>query len=257
MVTPELSIVFPAYNEANRLPRTLEQVFDWSSRSGRSVEILVVDDGSTDAMLSALEPFSSAHDNLRIVSYSPNRGKGFALRTGIREARGTFVLMSDADLSTPIEDVESLFARMLEDDLDICIGSRALPDSEVVVPQAKLRQLSGKMYNRLLRAFLLDGFQDTQCGFKLFRRASILPMLDVLRIDRFGFDVEILFVARLWGLSIAEVPVRWYNSADSRVSFTRDATRMFFEIFQIRLNHRRGLYKKPPGLDSIIHSASA
>ncbi len=233
-VPPALSIVFPAFNEARRLPDSLERTFAWleSRRSGLQAEVLVVDDGSTDGTADRVRARFGSRPELRLLSYGGNRGKGFAVRHGILAASGERVLMTDADLSTPIEELERLEQTMEEEGLDIAIGSRAL--GEVVVAQRGVRSFAGKIYNRIMRAILLLPFHDTQCGFKLLRRERCLPVVRSVRIDRVSVDVELLFLARRSGLRAAEIPVRWYNSPESKVSFVRDASRMFFDVLRIR-----------------------
>lgn len=240
-MTPDLSIVFPAYNEARRLPSSLEKTFEFISSSGRSAEVVVVDDGSSDTMVEVIQSQFGHRSDLRIVSYHPNRGKGWAVKTGVLESRGRRVLMSDADLSTPLTDLPVL-ERAMDNGADLVIGSRAVAGSQVVVAQNVLRQLGGKVFNRLLRTFLLKGLHDTQCGFKLFNREKVGPVFEQMTIERFGFDIEMLFLADRQGLKIAEVPVSWYNSEDTKVNFARDSSQMFIDIFRVRLNDIKGVY---------------
>ena len=240
-MTPDLSIVFPAYNEARRLPASLEKAFEFISSTGRSAEVVVVDDGSSDDMVEVIRAQFGGRPDLRIVSYHPNRGKGWAVKTGVLESKGRLVLMSDADLSTPLTDLPVL-ERAMDAGADLVIGSRAVAGSQVVVAQKPLRQLGGKVFNRLLRTFLLKGLHDTQCGFKLFNRQKVQPVFEQMTIERFGFDIEMLFLADRQGLKIAEVPVSWYNSEDTKVNFARDSSQMFIDIFRVRLNDMKGVY---------------
>jgi len=236
---PPLSIVFPAYNEARRLPPTLRKVEAWLGAKGLAAEVIVVDDGSRDGTGDLVR---REFPRVKVIDYGGNRGKGFAVRTGLLASTGERVLMSDSDLSTPVEELESLGRAMDEQGLDIAMGSRAL--GQVMVAQRGVRSFAGKIYNRIVRLILPLPFQDTQCGFKLFRRERCRPVFEAMRVDRFSFDVEMLFLARRLGLKAAEVPVRWFNDEETKVSFLRDATRMFSDVLRIRWWALRGLYPK-------------
>lgn len=227
-----LSIVIPAYNEARRLPASLRKVFAFLDARKIDAEVLVVDDGSRDETAKVALAEFGARRGFRVLDYGGNRGKGYAVRHGFLAATGDLVLMSDADLSTPIEELDKLTAALFDQGLDIAMGSRAF--GTVVVAQRGIRSFSGKAFNRIMRAFLLLPFRDTQCGFKLFRRERCRPVFEAMRIERFSFDVEILFLAARAGLHAAEIPVAWYNDAESKVSFLRDATRMFTDVMRIR-----------------------
>jgi glycosyltransferase involved in cell wall biosynthesis len=229
---PALSIVFPAYNEARRLPATLEKVYAWLDARKIAAEVLVVDDGSKDGTAEIATGRFGARPGFRVLSYGGNRGKGYAVRHGFLAATGDRVLMSDSDLSTPIEELDHLAAAMDAKKLDIAIGSRAL--GTVVVAQRGMRSFSGKIYNAIMRSILWLPFHDTQCGFKLFAREKCKPVFEAMRIERFSFDVEILFLAKKRGLTAAEVPVRWFNDEETKVRFWRDATRMFTDVVRIR-----------------------
>ena len=229
-MAPALSIVFPAYNEARRLPPTLRKVIAFLDARKLDAELLVVDDGSRDGMGDAVAKEFGAR--VRVLSYGGNRGKGYAVRHGYLEARGDRVLMSDADLSTPIDELDGLSAAMDRDHLDVAMGSRAF--GNVMVAQRGIRSFAGKIYNKIVRVILPLPFRDTQCGFKLFRRERCRPVFEAMRIDRFSFDVEMVFLAQRVGLKLAEVPVHWYNDAESKVSFLRDASRMFLDVLRIR-----------------------
>lgn len=231
-MAPALSLVFPAYNEARRLPATLKKVFAWIDAKGVDAEVLVVDDGSKDGTADLVKKMFGERRELQVLSYGGNRGKGYAVRFGFLAAKGERVLMSDSDLSTPIEEYDRLSEALDRDRLDIAMGSRAL--GEVVVAQRGVRSFAGKVFNRMMRTVLFLPFRDTQCGFKLFRRERCLPVFGAMKIDRFSFDVEMVWLAMKAGLAVAEVPVRWYNDAESKVSFARDATRMAYDVFRIR-----------------------
>lgn len=231
-----LSIVIPAYNESRRLSSSLERIFAYCDRRGEPFEVIVVDDGSTDGTAEAVRARFGQRPALRVLSYAENRGKGYAVRHGLRNARGDLVLFTDADLSTPIEDLEKLEAAIGEG-ADIAIGTRAHPESRIEQRQPLYRDRAGKLFNALVRLLLLPGMRDTQCGFKLFRRERILGLLDQMRIDRFAFDVELLYLARRAGLKIREVPVVWANEPDSRVRLSHAAA-AFVDLLRIRWWHR-------------------
>lgn len=238
---PRLSLVIPAYNEERVLGETLEKAHRWLESQGYSFEIVPVDDGSGDGTDRAAREFAETHPACRPVRNSENRGKGYSVRRGIEAARGEFVIFSDADLSTPIEETAEFLAA-LEGGADMVIGSRDLPNSDVRVHQPWYREMMGRVFNRIVRLLVIRGFVDTQCGFKGFRRSAMLPLLPKLRIDRYSFDVEMLFVARLAGLTLRELPVVWINNEDTRVDPLRDATRMFVDLLRIRYYHVFGRY---------------
>ena len=240
---PALSVVIPAFEEARRLPATLAAVIAYASGLGRSVELIVVDDGSRDATAArAAEALAPLGARSRVLRLETNRGKGAAVRAGVRAARGERVLVSDADLSTPIEELASL-ERALDAGADVAIGSRALDRSRVERRQALLRDWSGRLFNLVVQLVALPGIHDSQCGFKLFRRAAAERVFARATLDGFGFDVEVLAIARRLGYRIAEVPVRWKNDDDSRVSFARGAL-AFLDPLRVRLAIWRGRYDR-------------
>ena len=177
-----------------------------------------------------------------MIRYEQNRGKGYAVRTGLKAAQGAVALFSDADLSTPIEELPKLIDPILRKDYDVILGSRALDRSLIGTHQPWRREQGGKIVNFIIRTLSRLPFSDTQCGFKAFNMEKFRPLLDVMTIDRFGFDVELLFVANYHGLRLKEIPVRWNNVEGSKVSVVRDTRRMFFELAEIRKNARRGVY---------------
>jgi len=237
-----LSVVIPAYNEEPRLGATLGRVVGYLSERGDAYEIIVVDDGSMDATVRVAEEFSRKHEEIKILRNAANRGKGFSVRRGVGESRGEFVLFSDADLSTPIEDLEKLFPKLLNEGYGVAMGSRSVRGSDVRLHQPWYREGMGKIYNKIVRLFTLRGFKDTQCGFKLFRGALAREIFAKQRIERFSFDVEVLYLAKKKGCRIAEVPVTWYDSPRSRVSLVSDPVQMFVDVLRIRLNDLRGYY---------------
>jgi len=234
---PYLSIVLPAYNEEQRLGESLPRLLEYASAKDWSYEIIVVDDGSTDRTSAV------AADNLdgtpyRILRNDPNRGKGFSVKRGVLEARGRYVLFTDTDLSTPIEEVENLI-RALDNGADVAIGSRALSESRIEKHQPWRREILGKLFNRFLQILVLRGLHDTQCGFKCFRLEVIEPVFTRQTLDGWAFDVEVLFIARRLGYHIAEVPVRWINSEVTRVSPLPDGLRMLWDTLRVRRIHSR------------------
>lgn len=244
MTNPDISIVVPAYNEAERISTALATICDFIESIHYRCELLVVDDGSTDNTYEIARRFADHSTSCRtvIIRNNRNRGKGYSVRRGFLEATGNFVLMTDADLSTPIGEFSKLEKKVIHGDCDLAIGSRALPGSRVEIRQAWPRQTAGKIYNLLVRWILRIPHRDTQCGFKLFNSTSCRGLFEVQAIGDFGFDVEIIFVARKRRLKVGEVPVVWRNRKASRVQFSSDAPRMFWDLFKVRWNDARGRY---------------
>jgi dolichyl-phosphate beta-glucosyltransferase len=232
---PQLSVVIPAYNEERRLPPTLDRLRAYLGRYVPDHEIIVVDDGSRDATADVARTHGAT-----VVSNDGNRGKGFAARRGMLLARGQRRLMTDADLSTPIEDLDQLMAR-LDEGYGVAIASRALPGSNVEVRQSAYREAMGRLFNVCVRVLAVPGLHDTQCGFKLFTAEAADAAFAPARLDGFSFDVETLFIARRRGFRIAEVPVTWRNDEASRVG-PMNGLRAFLDLGRIRLNGWRGLY---------------
>ena len=243
-MSPEISIVIPAYDEAARLNEPLEKVFRYLKHDKVRSEVILVDDGSTDGTAKTAESVFIDHPDIeaRVVSYQPNRGKGYAVRAGLKAAKANIALFSDADLSTPIEEMEKLVRPIQLGEFDVTFGSRALDRSLIGTHQPWRREQGGKVMNQIIRKMSGLPFADTQCGFKAFNMAKFRPLLDVMTIDRFGFDVEFLFVAKYHGLRLKEIPVRWNNVEGSKVSVFRDTGRMFTELSQIRKNSKNGDY---------------
>jgi dolichyl-phosphate beta-glucosyltransferase len=236
---PWLSIIVPAFNEERRIGPTLEAIGAYLDKADYSSEILVVDDGSSDR---TVEEARSARPKARIVSNEVNRGKGFSVCRGMAESRGEIVLFSDADLSTPIEEVETLLSR-IRDGADVAIGSRALRESRIERHQNALREMAGRIFNGLLRLLTGLPFHDTQCGFKAFRRPVVNDILERRRIEGWGFDVELILIALRRGYRVEEAPVRWINSPDSRLRIWRDAPKMFLDLLRVRWTDLRGRYR--------------
>ena len=238
---PHLSVVIPAYNEETRLTDSLPRIVEYLEQGRIHAEILVVDDGSSDATARvAGELLPSAIG--RVLTAAENRGKGNAVRRGVLEARGRWVLMTDADLSTPIEEYDRLATEARDHDLDVVIGSRALADSRVEVAQNPLRMTMGKTFGVLMRMVTGLRFRDTQCGFKLMERARVEPLFHKMVVNRFAFDVELLFLCERFGLVVKEVPVTWRNVQASRVNMLTDSLNMLYDTLRIRWRFRRGAY---------------
>ena len=235
MTEPSLSVVVPALNEEDRLPRTLERIGSHLGRRRERYELVVVDDGSRDRTAERAQAAGAT-----VLRNETNRGKGYAVRRGMLAARGARRLMTDADLSTPIEELDRLCARM-DEGHDVVIGSRARPGARIEVRQPWYRESMGRLFNLFVRALVVPGVTDTQCGFKLFSAAAARDVFSSARLDGFSFDVEVLFLARRKGYRIAEVPVVWRNDAASRVSLVRGFL-AFPDLLRIRANDWSGRY---------------
>lgn len=248
-----LSIVVPAYNEASRLPATLERIAEYLSTRDFSYELIVVDDGSKDKTREMVREFQTRFDWLRLLTYDElngrvaNRGKGFAVRQGVLHAQGRDVLFSDADLSTPIEEIERLLPPISRGDCDITIASRALPESNLSVHQPWYREWMGRTFNRFVQRVIHTDIVDTQCGFKAFRGDAAKRIFRLAQIDGFGFDTEILWLAQKFNLRVREIPVTWHHKDDSRVNPLSAPFSMMSELVQVRLNDLRGAYEENAG----------
>jgi glycosyltransferase involved in cell wall biosynthesis len=239
---PELSIIIPAFNEESRLPTTLETIASYLQASGLEAEVLVVDDGSKDGTAAVAEYFQIKIPSLRVVSNGVNRGKGYSVRHGMREARGRIALFTDADLSAPIEETGKLMDALKN--FDVAIGSRAMDRSLITVHESPFREFAGIIFNKIVRIILWLPFVDTQCGFKAFRREACRIIFEQQTIERFGFDPELLYLARHHGLRAVEIPVRWGHSPATKVSMLHDSIQMFIDVFTIRCNSLRGRYPR-------------
>jgi len=239
---PELSIVIPSFNEERRLPPTLQKITNYIRDKRPNTEVIVVDDGSSDQTAAVAESWKDRIPGLRVLANGGNRGKGYSVRHGSLDARGDVVLFTDADLSAPIEEAEKLLAALRTH--DVAIGSRAVDRSLIEVHESPFREFAGIIFNRIVRMALGLPFVDTQCGFKAFRRERCRVVFEQQTIERFGFDPELLYLARHHGLSIVEVPVRWAHSPATKVNMMRDSVQMFLDIFIIRWNGLRGRYHK-------------
>lgn len=235
----KLSIVIPAYNERDRLPPTLQTLQAFAQAQPFLVEILIADDGSTDGSIDVIE---AEYSDISILRASQNAGKGAAVRRGLLAAQGEYVLFSDADLSTPIEEVTAMLG-FLEEGFDIVIGSRGLASSQLEIRQPWWRELSGRTFNCLVRALSGLPYRDTQCGFKLFRRQAARLICERMTNDGWAFDVEMLMIASEHGMKVKEQPVHWFNREGSKVSLMNDAPNMFRDILQFRRLRNAGQYR--------------
>lgn len=241
---PELSVVIPAYNEESRILPTLESVRDYIDRRGVQVEVIVVDDGSLDGTSALVNRLAADWDELRLIRLADNRGKGYAVRSGMINARGRKVLFADADGATPIEEVEALEAA-LEDGADIAIGSRNVVRDGVKVNARIYRRLMGRIFHAFVASLTVQGIEDTQCGFKLFRAGVAQELFSRMRMCGFSFDVEVLLMAQRQGYTIAEIPVNWVHQPGSKVNLVTDSLRMVRDLFIIRGHSVRGHYVSP------------
>ena len=236
------SIVIPAYNESERIRATLDKILVHIQEHGWDAEILVVDDGSTDTTAQIVQAYAAEHPLLRLLQNPGNRGKGYSVRNGMLHANGEMVLFSDADLSSPIEEADKLFVALAEGN-DVAMGSRWMRTELQTQRQPLHRQLLGRIFNLILRVLLDLRFRDTQCGFKAFTRRASQVIFPLQHIERWGFDPEILFLARKFGLKVKEVPVKWAHREGTRINPLRDGIRMFSEVLKIRWYSLSGKYE--------------
>ncbi|MFZ1947192.1 MAG: dolichyl-phosphate beta-glucosyltransferase [bacterium] len=243
-MSPNLvSIVVPAYNEAGRIGESLRRIAGYADAKGLSVEIIVVDDGSADGTAEVVDGLAARDHRVRLVRNLTNLGKGGAVRRGVKASVGEWVLFSDADLSTPIEELEKLVPWLQSNDL--VIASRSAPGADVMVHQPRYRELMGRAFNLVVRALLVRGMIDTQCGFKLMTRRAADQIFARQRIDSFSFDVEMILVAKRLGMAVKEVPVRWVNSPASRVHPVLDSAEMLLDLLLIKAYDILGFYGRP------------
>lgn len=240
-----LSIIIPAYNEEARIGGTVREILNYVQNQNLDTEIIVVDDGSKDKTIDVAKKVFAEFPDVKsnAIRYDENRGKGFAVKIGMEQAVGKIALFSDADLSTPIEELPKLVEPIQNGDFDVAFGSRALDRSLIGEHQPWRREQGGKVFN--LFVGLLTGlpFWDTQCGFKAFNMDKFRPLLKVMQIEKFGFDVEFLYVAYHAELKLKEIPVRWNNDERTKVNLFRDSLRMFNEVREIRRNAKNGIYE--------------
>ena len=237
-----LSIIIPSYNEANRIENTLKTVRNYLAKVNWKTEVIVVDDGSQDGTTARVTDFMEKWKSLLLIENPKNCGKGFSVKIGILHASGRVVLFTDADLSTPVEEIPKLIEPIIRNESDLTFGSRALDRSLIGVHQSLTREFSGRIFNWLVQMLIGLPFKDTQCGFKAFRRQAIMPFIGQQRIRGFGFDPEILFLAKINGLRLQEIPIRWNHHEGTKVRFFQDSLKMFLGLIQIRLNQLFGRY---------------
>jgi dolichyl-phosphate beta-glucosyltransferase len=238
---PDYSIIIPAYNEGARLGATLEKVLGYVRERGWDAEVIVVNDGSSDNTAEIIRGWAEKNPRLKLVENPGNRGKGYSVRNGMLHAQGEILLFSDADLSSPIAEADKLFAA-IADGADIAIGSRWLRSDLQTQRQPLYRQFFGRIFNLLLRTTLGLNFKDTQCGFKAFTRRTVETIFPLQRVERWGFDPELLYLARKFGFKVIEVPVSWAHREGTRISPLRDGPAMFMEMLKIRWNALSGKY---------------
>lgn len=233
-----LSIIIPAYNEENRIVCSLDKLVKFINDNKYDCEIIIVNDGSKDKTVQLVHEFFSKHNlhNYLLVNNETNKGKGFSVRKGLEKASGQFVLFTDADFSTPIEESRKML-EFLNNGYDIVIGSRALKDSKLIKKQNKIRMYMGKFFNFMVQMTTGLEFKDTQCGFKMFTIEAVKLLLSYLKIDDFSFDVEMLYVAKKLSLKIKEMPVSWINSPSSKVKIFSDSLKMFLSLIKIKKIH--------------------
>ena len=239
----KISVIIPAFNEEHRLPGTLESVYEYLNAKKADFEIVVVDDGSDDGTAEFVRSYSSNHPQVRVISYTQNRGKGYAVRIGMLDSDGDYVIYNDADGSSPIEEIDKLIAS-IDSGNDIAFGSRAKPDEKRKVEALAYRKYIGNTFNLIVQTLLLKGIHDTQCGFKMFTRKAAQDIFSVARMDGFAFDVEILYIGRLRKYKMEEVPINWSNVDGSKVNVFIDSPKMFFETLKIAYAAWTGKYKR-------------
>ena len=241
MASPQLSIVIPAYNESARIELTLDRVMECVEKQGWDAEVLVVDDGSTDATPKIVHAWMARYPRLHLIQNEGNRGKGYSVRNGLLQATGEVVMFTDADLSAPMEEADRLLAA-IADGADVAIGSRWMDKTRQTIHQPLYRKFFGRCFNWVTRVVMGLPFKDTQCGFKAFKRSVAQVIFRLQRIERWGFDPEILFIARKLGYDIREVPVTWGHDERSRMSYLKDGMKMLEEMAIIRGNSVAGRY---------------
>jgi dolichyl-phosphate beta-glucosyltransferase len=240
---PHLSVIIPAFNEEKRLPRTLQSVHEYLQTKADTFEIIIVDDGSTDGTVDVVQDFGRHNDGVRLLSYAPNQGKGYAIRTGILAANGDLLLIDDADGSSPIEELKRLEAAIISG-ADLAIGSRNMPDDETRIKARFHRKHLGNTFNFIVQSLLLPGIQDTQCGFKLFKHEVGQDLFSVSTKNGFAFDVEVLYIAKLRGYKLKEISINWTTVTGSKVNVIVDSIKMLFDVLSIKFGAMTGRYQR-------------
>lgn len=242
-MSPQYSIVIPAYNERARIGPALDEVLRTIDDRRWDAEVLVVNDGSTDNTAAIVDSYVARDRRVRLIQNAGNRGKGYSVRNGVLHATGNIVMFTDADLSAPMEEAERLFAA-IRDGAEVAIGSRWLERSRQTIHQPLYRQIFGRCFNLVTRLIMRLPFADTQCGFKAFRRSAAQTIFQLQRIERWGFDPEILFIALKRGYNIREVPVTWGHDERTRMSYLKDGIKMLEELVYVRWNSIIGVYDR-------------
>lgn len=237
-----LSVIIPAYNEEKRVLSTLSKICAYLFTKDFPYEIIVVDDGSTDNTLQMVKNFASSDNHIVILINEQNSGKGYSVRKGMLSARGEYVFFTDADLSTPIEEIEKCLPYLING-YDVVIGSRSMPGADILVHQPWYREKMGKIFNFMVNMVLLKGIIDTQCGFKGFKREAVKTVFNRCKIDGFSFDVEALYLSRKYNFKIKEIPIRWENSPLSKVSPIKHSLQMFKDLIGIKIKDLKGDYR--------------
>ena len=245
-IRPLLTLIIPAYNEADRLPNTIQQIQEHRRSWNFPFELIIVVEPSEDRTLGLAENAVKSRSDLKVLTHHEKRGKGFAVRSGMHRARGDFIFFTDADLSTPLEDLDAAMALFTRDrSIDVIVGNRMHPESQILERQNLTRESMGKVFNRIVQMATGLRIKDTQCGFKGFRNRAAKEIFGRQRMDGFSFDVEVLLLAQAMGFAIVELPVHWTNSTASRVHPIRDSTRMFFDVIRVRRLVKRTMYEFP------------
>ena len=245
-ILPYLSLVIPAYNEARRLPNTLRELHDYSRRWARLFEVIIVVESSTDETLALAQAGTKTFPQLKVIGNRIHRGKGFAVRTGMLASAGELVFFTDADLSTPLYEIDRALAVFeAERDLQIIVGNRQHPNSQIIRHQSWMREGMGKTFNALVRWLAGIEIRDTQCGFKGFRQAASRAIFERQKTDGFSFDVEVLLLAKALGFGVKEMPVHWSNSPDSKVRVVSDSLKMLRDVAVVRQMVRHTLEEQP------------
>ncbi len=235
---PHLTIIIPAYNEAERIVESLSAIKSYMEKQTYSINVVLVDDGSTDNTFDICTTFAEQNQWLNVLSYKNNEGKGYAVRKGMLYNAADFLLFCDADMSTPLEELDQ-FWDYINQGADIVIASRPLPGSSLVKRQPIYREMAGRLLNKYIQIVAVPGIQDTQCGFKLFKREAAVNVFNKCVINGFSFDIEVLHLSQKLGYKIKEAPVHWYHKSGSKVHLLQDGLRLLYDTIKIRLRHRR------------------
>lgn len=236
MSEPSLSVVIPAYNEESRIVPSIERIVQYLNASHKDYELIVVDDGSSDRTAGVVQNLAKGNPKIRLLSNPQNEGKGNSVKKGVLAAKGDVIFFTDADLSTPIEEIEKFLEELKRH--DIVIGSRSIEGANVELHEPIYRELLGKLFNKFVQILCVPGIVDTQCGAKMFKREAAMKIFPLIKTARFSFDVEALFLARRFGHRIKELPIRWLYSANTRVRTFQDGPKMLWDLLQIRWIHR-------------------